>query len=133
MSKTNRKRVTGLGGIFFKSNDPDKLKAWYESHLGIQPEPDNGAIFEWRDKDNPEKQCYTVWSPFPISTKYFDPSDAPFMINYRVANLEGLLEQLREEGVEIVGDIEEYEYGRFAWIMDPEGNKIELWEPAEGH
>jgi len=90
---------------------------------------ESGASFHWRAADNPDEQGLTVWSPFPDSTKYFEPSSAPFMINYRVADLDWLLGQLRSEGVEVDERIEEYEYGRFAWIMDPEGNRIELWEP----
>lgn len=124
-------RVTGIGGIFFKSNDPEKLKSWYEKHLAIKAEKD-GTMFEWRDKDNPDKIGFTVWSVFPGTTKYFDPGRSPFMINYRVANLRELVNTLQQEGVTVAGGIEEYEYGKFAWIIDPDGNKIELWEPPEG-
>lgn len=124
------KRVTGIGGIFFKSKDPTKMKEWYRTHLGIDSGND-GATFEWRDKDNPDRVGMTVWSPFPHDTKYFNPSAAPFMINYRVENLDRLLEHLRKEGVSADDRIEEYEYGRFAWIMDPEGNRVELWEPPK--
>ena len=124
------KRVTGIGGIFFKANDPKNLQAWYEQHLGIKQ--DGGAvIFRWRGETNPDEHGYTVWSPFPHDTKYFDPSAAPFMINYRVADLDALLAQLKEEGVEVEDRVEECEYGRFAWVMDPEGNRIELWEPSK--
>ncbi len=125
------KRVTGIGGIFFKVPDPDKLRSWYRDHLGIESEAPGGCAFEWREADQPEQTGQTVWSVFPNDTKYFDPSSAPFMINYRVENLDLLLAQLRSEGVEVDEKIEEYEYGRFAWLMDPEGNKIELWEPAK--
>ncbi len=124
------KRVTGLGGVFFKCQDPEKLSAWYERHLGIESDQ-SGAVFKWRDVDDPQKKCLTVWGPFPAESKYFDPSGKPFMFNYRVENLEALLEVLRAEGVTIVGNVEEYEYGKFGWILDPEGNKIELWEPIE--
>jgi predicted enzyme related to lactoylglutathione lyase len=125
------KRVTGIGGIFFKSTDPEKLAAWYQDHLGL-PAAEQGAIlFRWREADNPDRQGYTVWAPFPADTGYFDPSPAPFMINYRVANLDAVLEQLRREGVEVDDKIEDSEYGRFGWIMDPEGNRIELWQPPE--
>lgn len=123
------KRVTGIGGIFFKAKDAGKLRDWYRNHLGIEAEGDGGYTFQWREADAPDKVGQTVWSVFPDHTKYFEPSSAPFMINYRVENLDRVLEQLRAEGVEIDDRIEEYEYGRFAWIMDPEGNRIELWEP----
>ncbi len=124
------KRVTGLGGIFFKSNNPEKIKEWYSKHLGIKTD-DYGGMFEWRDIDNPEKKCITAWNPFEAQTEYFNPSNKQFMFNYRVENLVELLNVLKEEGVEIVGEIEEYDYGKFGWIMDPEGNKIELWEPMD--
>jgi predicted enzyme related to lactoylglutathione lyase len=122
------KRVTGIGGIFFKSENPEQLKKWYDSHLGIQS-GEYGSIFQWREFDDPGQEAYTAWGPFPKNTRYFHPSEKPFMFNYRVENLEKLLEVLKEEGVEIVGEIEEYDYGKFGWIMDPEGNKVELWEP----
>jgi predicted enzyme related to lactoylglutathione lyase len=130
------KHVTGIGGIFFKSDDPEKLYRWYESHLGITRSADgSGAIFEWREPAGDEgaaapKNGMTVWSIFPRHSKYFDPSRSGFMINYRVSDLDGLLETLGKEGVQIEHR-EDYDYGRFAWIMDPEGNRIELWEPAE--
>jgi predicted enzyme related to lactoylglutathione lyase len=124
------KRVTGLGGIFFKSNDPAKIKEWYNKHLGIETD-EYGGMFTWRDKDNPDKKCLTAWSPFAEQTDYFNPSNKQFMFNYRVENLVELLKVLKEEGVEVVGEIEEYDYGKFGWIMDPEGNKIELWEPVD--
>ena len=124
------KRVTGIGGLFFKCNDPEKTKKWYKEHLGL-PVDDWGASFGWRDKDEPEQVCYTAWNPFPADTTYFGPSKKDFMFNYRVENLKELLMIVAEEGVEIVGEIEEYEYGKFGWIMDPDGNKIELWEPVD--
>jgi predicted enzyme related to lactoylglutathione lyase len=124
-----KKRVTGIGGIFFKCTDPQKSKDWYREHLGIDA-GEYGANIKWREHDDREKIATTVWSPFPGKTDYFNPSQSEFMINYRVENLEALLEQLQKEGVEIVGDMESYEYGKFAWIMDPDGRKIELWEPA---
>ncbi len=124
------KRVTGIGGIFFKTTDPEKTKAWYHKHLGIESDQ-YGGQFVWRNLDNPDKKCYTVWGPFTAYTKYFDPSEKPFMFNYRVENLEKLLEVLREEGITIVGEIETYDYGKFGWIMDLDGNKIELWEPMD--
>ena len=124
------KRVTGIGGIFFKTKDTEKTKAWYHKHLGIESDQ-YGGQFVWRDLDNPDKKCYTVWSPFNSDTKYFDPSEKPFMFNYRVENLEKLLEVLKEEGITVVGEIEKYDYGKFGWIMDLDGNKIELWEPLD--
>jgi predicted enzyme related to lactoylglutathione lyase len=124
-------RVTGIGGIFFKGQDPQKLSEWYNKHLGV-PVSEHGTVFEWRHKDNPEKVGATVWSVFNSDTDYFAPSTAPFMINYRVADLRGLLEVLKSEGVEVGDKIDEYDYGLFAWITDPEGNRIELWQPAEG-
>jgi len=120
--------VTGIGGIFFKAEDPKSLKEWYREHLGIDA-GDYGATFNWRDNNDPTKQGQTIWTPFPKDTKYFDPGTAPFMINYRVADLDGLVKALREEGVEVKS--ESSEYGHFAWISDPEGNRIELWEPAD--
>jgi predicted enzyme related to lactoylglutathione lyase len=125
------KRVTGIGGIFFKAQDPKSMKQWYREHLGIDA-GDYGATFDWRDNDDPTKSGQTAWSLFPHDTKYFDPSKSSFMINYRVADLEGLLAALKEEGVE-VSEIQSEGYGKFAWISDPEGNRIELWEPTEDH
>jgi len=121
------KRVTGIGGIFFKCQDPETMRQWYEAHLGIKNEQ-YGTSFEWLDAEDPTKKGTTVWSAMKESTKYFDPSDKPFMINYRVENLEALLELLKNEGINIVGELEDSEYGKFAHILDPEGNKIELWE-----
>jgi catechol 2,3-dioxygenase-like lactoylglutathione lyase family enzyme len=127
----SKKRVIGLGGIFFKAKDPQKMYQWYEKHLGIQGKPEEGAMFHWRRADDPEEESMTVWSVFPQETKYFNPSSASFMINYQVDNLDGLLEALRAEGVTIDPKREDHEYGKFAWIIDPEGNKIELWEPPK--
>ena len=126
------KRVTGIGGIFFKSEDPEKLKSWYGRHLGFDV-TEYGTSFYWRDPEHPDAKipARTVWSPFDKNTTYFAPSEKPCMINYRVENLVELLKLLKEEGVTIVGEIEEYPYGKFGWIMDPEGNKIELWEPSD--
>jgi predicted enzyme related to lactoylglutathione lyase len=132
MTKNIMKRVTGIGVIFFKTQDPEKLKAWYQEHLGLEPDSEGEAVvFKWRETEQPEAIGRTVWSPFPADTKYFAPSQSSFMINYRVVDLDRLLDQLRSEGVEVDERIEEYEYGRFAWIMDREGNRIELWEPPE--
>jgi ketosteroid isomerase-like protein/predicted enzyme related to lactoylglutathione lyase len=130
MTDQIKSRVTGIGGIFFKSQNPKKLIQWYHEHLGIELEGDWGAIFEWREVANPKQKGYTVWSPMPKDTNYFDPSQASFMVNYRVANLNELIVQLRNEGVE-VSEPEKHPQGLFAWIMDPEGNRVELWEPAE--
>jgi len=126
------KRVTGIGGVFFKAQDADKLRAWYKEHLGIQVENYGGTVFKWRDVENPEQRGGTVWTIFPAASTYFAPSDKPMMINYRVENLDALLQQLKQEGVTVDEKTEECEYGRFGWILDPEGNRIELWEPAEG-
>ena len=121
-------RVTGIGGVFFKADDPEKLYQWYEKHLGIKRE-NGGVVFRWHDVENPEREGATAWAIFRKESKYFDPSRAQGMINYRVDDLDGLLEVLRAEGVQIDPKREDYDYGRFAWIIDPEGNKIELWEP----
>ena len=124
------KRVTGLGGVFFKVNDRPAIHEWYKRHLGIDA-TEYGAMFHWRDKEDKEKTGLTVWSTFKKDSKYFNPSEKDFMFNYRVENLAELLKLLKEEGVQVVGEMEEYDYGKFGWIMDPEGNKIELWEPID--
>lgn len=123
--------VTGIGGLFFKAENPSKLKAWYEKHLGITPSDDGYIIFQWRDPVDRGQLAYTAWGPFKAETTYFDPSDKPFMFNYRVADLDALLKKLKADGVELVGEPETYVYGKFGWCMDPEGNKIELWEPDD--
>jgi len=124
-------RVTGIGGIFFKAEDPKKLQAWYRDNLGVQLEEGGYAVFKWAENDA-KRDAVTVWSTFSKDTNHFQPSKAPFMINYRVNNLDAMLAQLKSKGVEQVGGIEEStELGRFAWVMDPEGNKIELWQPPE--
>ena|SRR5579883_1321140 len=125
------KRVTGIGGIFFKSRNAESLYRWYEKHLGITRTPDNGVAFEWRELKGAKRKGITAWSIFPQETRYFDPSQSPFMINYRVDDLDALLTVLQEEGVAIDPRRENHDYGRFAWIMDPEGNRIELWEPPK--
>jgi len=122
------KKVTGIGGIFFKCKDPNKVNEWYKKHLGFDTTP-YGTNFEWHQGANPTKKGSTQWSPFAETTKYFEPSTKEFMINYRVENLEALVEQLQIEGVTIVDKIETSEYGKFVHIMDIEDNKIELWEP----
>ena len=123
------KRVTGIGGIFFKSKDPNTLKEWYQKHLGLGM-TDFGATFEWYEEPDSTKKAVTTWSPFKDTTKYFEPSQKDFMINYRVENLTELVEELKKEGVTIVDAIETYDFGKFVHILDAEGNKIELWEPA---
>ncbi|SFA98960.1 hypothetical protein SAMN05660845_1179 [Flavobacterium swingsii] len=128
MSNQDIKRVTGIGGIFFKSENPDSTKEWYKNHLGL-PVDDYGCTFSWKDKEG--NDCITQWSPFAKDTKYFEPSEKQFMMNFRVDNLEDLLKVLQEEGVTIVGEMQSYDYGKFGWILDPEGNKIELWEPID--
>jgi predicted enzyme related to lactoylglutathione lyase len=127
---SNRPGVTALGGVFLKSDDPEKLKAWYERNLGI-PKEHYGTSFEWKSATYPDKKGFTAWSIMPTDTTYFDPGKQEVMINYRVNDLEALLQRLKEDGVRLVGEPESYEYGKFGWIMDPDGNKIELWEPND--
>jgi catechol 2,3-dioxygenase-like lactoylglutathione lyase family enzyme len=126
------KRVTGIGGIFFKAKDPKALAAWYKEHLGIGVEEWGGAAFRWNGPDNPQGTGTTIWSPFKEDTAYFAPSSASFMINYRVDDLHAVLTALRAEGVKVEDKVEESEYGKFGWVMDPEGNKLELWQPPVG-
>ena len=126
------KRVTGIGGIFFKAENPEALYQWYEKHLGIERAADgSGVIFKWDSNGSPEPEGMTIWSIFPRDTKYFEPGKSPLMINHRVNDMDGLLRALREEGVAIDTRQEDVEYGRFAWITDPEGNRVELWEPPK--
>ncbi len=120
-------QVTGIGGVFFKAKDPKGMAAWYRKNLGIQSKG-GYADFIWRDKDHPEEVGHTAWAIFPTNTTYFGPAASALMINYRVANLERMLEQLRRSGVKIE-KVEDFDYGRFAWLEDPEGNRLELWEP----
>ncbi len=124
------KKVTGIGGVFFKCKDPEKAKEWYNTHLGIDAGK-WGANFEWRDAEDLSKKGSTAWNTFTEQAKMFEPSAKEFMINYRVANLTALVEQLKAEGVTVLDDIETYPYGKFVHIMDVEGNKIQLWEPGE--
>jgi phosphoglycerate dehydrogenase-like enzyme/predicted enzyme related to lactoylglutathione lyase len=126
--KEMESRVTGIGGIFFKSKNPKELVAWYGKHLGLKTD-DYGSTFWWKDQSG--KDCSTQWSPFSNDTNYFDPSEKEFMQNFRVHDLENLLKKLSDEGVTIVGEMESYDYGKFGWILDIEGNKIELWEPID--
>lgn len=123
-------RVTGIGGIFFKCKDPKKLREWYARHLGFSVNQ-YGAVFEWRQGADSSRKGFSQWSPFKETTKYFEPSTREFMINYRVQNLEALIEQLRKDSVTITDKIETYDYGKFVHIMDLEGNKLELWEPND--
>lgn len=123
-------KVTGVGGIFFKCKDPEKMKDWYAGNLGMRTN-EYGALFEFRKSDVPDVKGYLQWSPFSEKTTYFSPSEKDFMVNYRVSDLEGLLVQLKKNGVTILDTIESYEYGKFLHILDPEGNKIELWEPVD--
>ena len=122
-------RVIGIGGVFFKSQDPTKLQAWYCQHLGIEADTDGYVVFGWRDKQDPQQEHSTVWSAFPHDTTYFDPTSASHMINYIVDDLDGMLEQLRAASARVDDKIEEYEYGRFGWATDPEGVRFELWQP----
>ena len=122
-------KVTGIGGVFFKSrNDNKALVAWYQKHLGLPMEPFGGAILRWPD-DKADDEGLTVWHVAGKDSQWFSPSDSSFMINYRVDNLDEMIAQLRADGVEVVGGPESHENGKFAWIMDPDGNKVELWEP----
>ena len=124
------KKVTGIGGVFFKCKDPKKMREWYKTNLGLNTNQ-YGAVFEWRQGADTTQKGFTQWSPFNEKTRYFDPSTKDFMINYRVADIHGLVDQLRKEGVIITDTIETVEYGKFVHIMDIEGNKIELWEPND--
>jgi len=124
------KKVTGIGGIFFKCKNPESIREWYNKNLGLVTN-EYGSLFEFRMSDKPEEKGYLQWSPFEEKTTYFKPSEKEFMINYRVENLEELVEEMRAAGVEILDEIETYEYGKFVHILDPENNKIELWEPVD--
>lgn len=126
------KRVTGIGGIFFKAKDPVTLRAWYQKHLGIDVEEWGGAAFRWADSDGKPMMGTTIWNVAGAEGDYYAPSTSSFMINYRVADLERLLQALREEGCNVLEKADDSEYGKFGWVMDPEGNKIELWQPPEG-
>lgn len=123
-------RVTGIGGVFFMSSDPGTLKAWYGEQLGLEIDP-YGSVFEFRNANRPEEINYLRWGIFNERSEYFRPSEKRYMINYRVQHIEALVDKLRQNGVTIVDSIETYEYGKFVHIMDPDGNKIELWEPVD--
>lgn len=120
-------RVTGIGGVFFKAQDPAALGAWYSEHLGLDVQDWGGVAFRWRD-DAPDT-AYTIWGPFAADTDYFDPSTKPYVVNLRVDDLDALLQQLRDKGIDVLGGPEDHPQGRFAWILDPEGTKLELWQP----
>jgi catechol 2,3-dioxygenase-like lactoylglutathione lyase family enzyme len=122
-------RVIGIGGVFFKSKENKQLGAWYSENLGINQDS-SGGLFKWRSFDRPEVEHITAWSVFAADSTYFDPSKAPFMVNYIVDDLDAILAKLAENGTRIDPKREDHDYGRFAWIFDPDGNKIELWEPA---
>ena len=130
-NKTAMKKVTGVGGIFFKCKDPKKMTEWYKEHLGLNTNAWGGASFEWREEADSTKKGQTQWQPFSENTKYFDPSTKDFMINYRVDNLEALVEELRKNGVTIVDTMQVVDFGKFIHILDAEGNKVELWEPKD--
>jgi predicted enzyme related to lactoylglutathione lyase len=123
-------RVIGIGGIFLKSKNRDQLGSWYANNLGIE-QGKAGAMFKWRTVEKPDTEHLTIWSLFPADSTYFDPSTAPFMVNYIVDDLDAILAKLSNSGAQIDPKREEHEYGRFAWIYDPDGNKIELWEPPK--
>jgi predicted enzyme related to lactoylglutathione lyase len=125
------KRVTGIGGVFFQARDPAALGAWYREHLGIDVQPWGGAVFEWTDGSGSPMKGTTVWCIHKAGGDHFAPS-RPFMVNYRVADVAALLAALRSEGCNVLEKTEDSEYGKFGWVMDPEGNKVELWQPPEG-
>jgi predicted enzyme related to lactoylglutathione lyase len=126
------KRVTGIGGIFFNARDPAALRDWYRRHLGIDVQEWGGAVFRWADGDGQPVAGSTVWSIGDAGNSYFAPSAAPFMVNYRVADVRALAAALKAEGCNVLDKTEESEFGKFAWVIDPEGNKVELWEPPPG-
>jgi predicted enzyme related to lactoylglutathione lyase len=126
------KRVTGVGGVFFKAKDAPALRAWYKRHLGIDVQDWGGTAFDWTDAEGKPVGGTTAWTINPAESKQFAPSSAPFMVNYRVADLIGLIDALKDEGCEVLEKIDESDYGKFGWVIDPEGNKVELWEPPAG-
>ena len=126
------KRVTGIGGIFFKAKDAPALQAWYKRHLGIDVQTWGGASFDWADSDGKPTGGTTAWCVAPESSEQFAPSNASFMVNYRVDDLQALVAVLKEEGCNVLDKVEDCEFGKFAWVIDPEGNKVELWQPAPG-
>ncbi|MBK8530220.1 MAG: VOC family protein [Rubrivivax sp.] len=126
------RRVTGIGGIFFQARDPAALRAWYQKHLGVDVQDWGGAAFTWTDAEGQPTGGTTIWSIGEAAGDHFAPSTAPFMVNYRVADLAALVAALKAEGCDVLEKTEDSEYGKFAWVMDPEGHKVELWEPPPG-
>ena len=126
------KRVTGIGGVFFKAKDASALQAWYKRHLGIDVQAWGGTVFNWADAEGKPVAGTTVWSIDSAQGDHFAPGTATFMVNYRVEDLHALVEVLREEGCHVLEKTEDSEYGKFAWVIDPEGNKVELWQPPAG-
>jgi predicted enzyme related to lactoylglutathione lyase len=126
------KRVTGIGGIFFQAKDPAALCAWYKTHLGIDVQEWGGAAFTWADSEGNATKGTTIWSVGPAGGSQFAPSQSPFMVNYRVDDLAALLQALRAEGCQVLEKTDDSEYGKFGWVIDPEGNKVELWQPPPG-
>ena len=125
-------RVTGIGGVFFKARDPVGLRKWYQQHLGIDVQEWGGAAFRWADADGNPTAGTTIWTVSDQGGDYFAPGTSSFMVNYRVADLRALVRELRAEGCNVLDKTEESEYGKFGWVIDPEGNKVELWEPPAG-
>lgn len=126
------KRVTGIGGIFFHAKDPVALRAWYQRHLGIDVQAWGGTAFTWSDEEGKPADGSTIWSIGAAGSDHFAPSTASFMVNYRVEDLTALLRALRQEGCDVLEKTDDSEYGKFGWVMDPEGNKVELWQPPPG-
>ena len=125
-------RVTGLGGVFFKTNDREATKNWYAEHLDLGTPDSDVVLFWWRHDVDPDRRGHTVWGPFDMDSDHFGPDDAPYMLNYRVDDLDAILTRLRAEGVEVLDKREDSEFGRFGWIVDMDGRRVELWEPPEG-
>ena len=126
------KRVTGIGGVFFKAKDPKALQAWYKEHLGVDVQPWGGAAFDWVDGEGKAYAGTTAWNIASLESDQFAPSTAAFMVNYRVDDLHALVKALKAEGCNVLEKIDESEYGKFGWVIDPEGNKVELWQPPVG-
>jgi len=124
--------VTGLGGVFFKTEDTEATQKWYEEHLGLGMVDSDTVGFWWRHDDDPDRRGHTVWGPFDMNSEHFGPGEAPFMFNYRVDDLDAILSRLRAEGIEVLDKREDSEFGRFGWIVDLDGHRVELWEPPEG-
>lgn len=125
-------RVTGIGGVFFKARDPKALGAWYRDNLGLDVSEWGGVVFQWQTPEYPQPDGSTIWSLLPSDSKHFAPSESPFMINYRVDDLDAMVAMLRAKGCAVDEKTQDSEYGKFGWVMDPEGNRIELWEPPPG-